>query len=255
MNELSEEFEALQPKREENWPKYLWRASSLGYCYRRQMLAAKRIKLPMPTGLPCLFSVHSGAHEAVQQWFADNYPDAILEDEEICDNPDLKITGHPDVILPTQNVVVEIKTLNSWYLKKILSGDAEMYWSQQINYYLHQLNNSTIGGCPAESKACGESIPTLDSLKQEPQAQGETLGYSFLVDDSGNKHAIECERDDTFMETISTLNVSWETNILPPPCWECDGHKNDEKCPIRHICTEPIDSVSGFCDVVKEELS
>ena len=224
MNELSEEFEALQPKREENWPKYLWRASSLGYCYRRQMLAAKRIKLPMPTGLPCLFSVHSGAHEAVQQWFADNYPDAILEDEEICDNPDLQITGHPDVILPAQKVLIEVKTLNSWYLKKILSGDADMYWLQQINYYLYQL---------------GEDY----------------VGYSFLVDDSGNKHAIECERDDTFMETISTLNVSWETNILPPPCWECDGHKNDEKCPIRHICTEPIDSVSGFCDVVKEELS
>ena len=233
MNSLSEylttpitivELEALQPKIEENWPKYRWRASSLGYCYRRQMLQAHHIKLPMPASLPCLLSVHNGAHEAVQQWFADAYPDAILEDEEVCDNPDLQITGHPDVILPTQKVLIEVKTLNSWYLKKILSGDAPMYWLQQINYYLYQL---------------GEDY----------------VGYSFLVDDSGKKHAIECERDNTFMDTINLLNACWETDTLPPPCWECDGAKNDEKCPIRHICTEPIDSVTGFSDVVKEELT
>jgi len=224
MTDLSHEFEALQPKRTENWPKYLWRASGLGYCYRRQVLSAKRINLPLSAGDTCRFSVHNGAHNEVQQWFADAYPDAILEDEEICDNPELQITGHPDVILPTQKVLVEVKTLNSWYLKKILSGDVEMYWLQQINYYLHQL---------------GEDY----------------VGYSFLVDESGVKHAVECERDNTFMDTINTLNVSWETDILPPPCWECDGCRNDEKCPIRHICTEPIDTISGFSDVVKEELS
>lgn len=229
-------LENMVPKRESTWPKFLWRASGIGYCYRKQVLEARGLSMPISDTLKRKFAGHNAVHEQVQQWIVDNLAPVIVEREyptekqiELPEVKALRVGGHVDAILDYIPLVIEIKTLNPFYTKKILSGDAKSYWRHQLNLYIY--------------------MARLDET-----IEGDIMGCSLLADIDGNINTIAHEYDEEFLERLSVLNGCWDANVLPPPCWECE-EGNNGSCPLHHICTEPLSTIEDFWQMASQELT
>jgi hypothetical protein len=220
--DISQRIRSVRPERSENWPQLLWRASALHQCYRQQILGARRITTEISPQLARLFALHSAAHDVAQEMIMAEFGGSSMEKDFVDD--ELRVSGHCDNFLPNKRVVIEVKTLNDFYARSIVANPQKAYWRHQLNLYLY-----------AAKQEFGE----------------EFTGYTAVVQFNGKIDVLEHDYDEEFLTRLNILNSCWDANIMPPPCWECDGDKSD--CPIHHICTEPIDTIDEFVKAVKED--
>lgn len=210
-----------QSYRERSNPNALWRASMLGYCPRLQILAAKGINQKHPDSLLRKFSVHSGAHDAVQDWvfkcLSDKYE--VMLEEKIFD-PDTRAGGHIDAIVVDENIayVAEIKTY------AFLRGDPkeDSYWQHQISFYYN----------------------TVFEQGRWPLVQPLVM----IVTLDGNIKVVEPKVTDEYASILFNLNLAWDSDTLP----DYRDCRTDacSKCNLQRICTEPISSINEYAELV-----
>lgn len=202
-------------------PEQLWRASLLHDCPRKQLLVASGIDLSKSDGLLRKLSMRSGAHDNVQQWLQDclqgRYDDLVME-LPIYD-PETRCGGHVDAIVKADGAsyVIEIKTY------AFLRGDPSenSYWKHQISFYYNTLQAETV------------VIPLV-----------------MIVTLEGQVRVVEPAVTTDYRGILSGLNVAWETGLLPA---YNDCRRDDcKKCPLQQICTEPVDTVQGFAEMVAQ---
>jgi len=209
----------------------LWRGSMLGRCYREQTLNAFGIRFPIDENLHKKFALHSVMHEAVQKWIEAKFTaTARPEWEFVLDN--LRVSGHIDELILGDDgcaTVVEVKTLNEHFARKIAKGEIEPYWKHQIELYRH---------------AVAQKIDEVDNVD----------AYSVIVTLMGDVNVVQVPESTEFLDILSVLNAFWDMGIVPPAGWDTGHDKQCDKCPIRHVCTEPVDDVNEFKDMARKAL-
>lgn len=206
-------------------PDQLWRASMLSYCPRKQILAAKGINLRTPDWLLRKFSLHSGAHDNVQNWVvqACSGQHEVLTEYPVYDH-NTRCGGHIDAVVVEDHVanVIEIKTYT------FLKGDPkeDSYWQQQISFYYHVVNDQQLW------------------MFVQPVIMIATF--------EGQVRVVEPAISENFRDILFKLNIAWDSDTLPEYL-EC--YSNDcAKCSLQPICTEPIDTISEFAETVKASI-
>lgn len=223
---MQDNLNALTPKPQILETISLWRASMLGSCYRLQVLAAYGIRIgPADASEARKLAMRSAIHREVQSWLASKYTPIIIEKAYI--DEDRRISGHVDAVLlgTKPQKIVEIKGLNPYYYKKIVNGTAKPYWGAQLDFY-HKVIN-----------------------QQDPNVH-DAIPVSLIVDVlDGNITEMDVELVD-YVNIVDVLNACWDADILPP--YDLDQCKRE--CPLQSICTEPVDTISEWVELVKERI-
>ena len=214
----------VQEYRERSHPDALFRASMLGYCPRKQLLAAKGINLRLTDNLSRKYAMHGGSHDRVQEWIEKTLGDKygqVLTEHKIFD-PETRCGGHIDAVVVDANTahVIEIKTYA--FLPKGYDFD-NAYWVNQISFYYHAVMD----------------------LEDWPLVQPIVL----IVTLDGYVRVVEPNITDEHKGILSLLNMQWDLDLLPS---YTDCHNKDcAKCPLQSVCTEPIESIAEFAEEVQ----
>lgn len=232
--EVIEQLVNIKPSRETQWPKALWRASSLGKCMRLQTLNALGTQILVTPRQERLFTIHNSSHEAVQSMIKDSFNKVRLEHAFV--DEELHVSGHIDAIITDgeRPVVVEVKTLNSFFAKRVrawYNGEkdaTEPYWTQQVNLYRHHVTNS-------------------------PDFSGDAIGVSLVCTDDGVVTPFIEEENNDFLNELEVLLACWRTKTVPPRSGK-SGFLGCDECPLKHICSEPYEMIDDFVDHAKSYL-
>ncbi len=208
----------LTPKYIPKEQKSLWSASRLGKCQRIQLLAAKGFQMPLDAATQRQYAMATGAHNQVQKWIEDNF--TPTSSEYYVKDEDLRCSGHIDVIIYDGDTeyLIEVKTT------KFYKPTDTPYWQRQISFY-----NDTL--CKLH--------------------KGKKIVPIVLIAEWGGKlHPTEPCITNDYQDTINQLNMYWDMDMLP--AWSEESGCKD--CRIKHLCTEPLSTVTEFHDMVMKEV-
>jgi len=198
----------------------LWRASSLHKCLRLQLLEARGINVePLSAQQQRMLAVRSAIHKQYQEALLHQF--GIVTSEKVYIDHELHVGGHVDAILPkcSPPVLIELKTLNPFVFHKYAEGKLEPYWNLQIDFYYEQVR-------------AVEGFEDLD------------LQVHLFNVATGEIAFMQPHKED-YRPVAEALNLYWLSGLLPPPQDNCN------KCPLTHICTEPLETIDQFVEAIK----
>lgn len=194
----------------------------LHYCLRRQLLAAKGVDIAKPPWLARKLSLHGGSHDNLQMWVQEALQprfSEVMTEMPIYDS-ETRCGGHIDVVAADEKeaYVIELKTYA--YLGKDPTEGS--YWQHQVSFYYHTV------------------------AKQYPWPYVQPL--VVIATFTGDIRVIEPTVTTDYQDILSQLNLAWEANMLPS-YRDCQRPECD-KCPLKRLCTEPVDTVDEFAEMV-----
>lgn len=212
----------LQQYRAMGHDEQLWRASLLSRCMRLQILAAKGVNLPDSSSLTRKFDMRRAAHDQAQNWINEciGHKYEVRLEEKVYD-PNTRCGGHIDAIIVDGDTasIVEVKTYA--FLKGDIKEDS--YWQDQISFYYHTVNESG------------------KYLFVQPVIMIVTL--------DGQIRVVEPIVTEAHRDMLNDMNWAWDSDELPK--YIACHTTACSKCPIQHICTEDIPTISEFTERVR----
>lgn len=215
---LLDKLKYLLPEYVPKEQKSLWSASRLGKCQRIQLLAAKGLSLPLDSATQRKYSMATGAHNKVQDWVRQNFTPTSTE--YYVNDDDLRCSGHIDCIIYVDDTeyLIEVKTT------QFHKTTDRPYWQRQISFY-------------------------TDTLKK--LHEGNTVVPIMLMAQwDGRLFPAQPNVSDEYIDVINQLNMYWDMDMVPP--WQSEPGCKD--CRIKHLCTEPCQTLTEFHDLVQREV-
>jgi hypothetical protein len=120
--------------------------------------------------------------------------------------------------------IIEIKTLNEWFLKWILKTPSAVYWNMQLSFYADKM-----------SELLDEEV---------------TAAALLVCRNTANMVYMPVEYED-YKEHVAQLNAYYENDILPP----CEEDKCD-KCDLKKLCKKnEFGTIAEFIEATKEFIN